>query len=155
MTGRAPLFGLPVHKTDCRVTPLWPNWVWKTLVEVMQSDFSLQHSGCTFDHLSSFLPSRTASSPLLYPWTHPGLAAGKSCSSKGRESQPPVGSLFHTFDKMLRLYILLAHPGHQVENPPVRMSCVVPLRDQKEKSISESTPVTLGGCNRGLVGRNT
>ena len=24
MTGRAPLFGLPVHKTDCRVTPLWP-----------------------------------------------------------------------------------------------------------------------------------
>lgn len=135
------------------------NSVSKTLVEAMQSDFSLQHSGCTFDHLSSFLPSRTASRfptpSLQYPKTRPGLTAGKSCPYRGLESQPPAGSLFDTFDNFAEtLYppcALLMPSGVKL---PVRMSCVVPLRDQKEKSISESTPVTLGGCHRGLVGRN-
>merc|ERR1712107_200543 len=66
----------------------------------------------------------------------------------------PRSVRFFTLLIMRDLYILLARSSHKVEQHPVRMSCVVPLRDQKEKSISESTLITLGGCNRGVVRRN-
>lgn len=84
--------------------------------------------------------------PLIaVPLNPPGADGWKILSLRGLESQPPAGLLFDTFDNFAEtLYPPCALLMPSGVKAPVRMSCVVPLRDQKEKSISESTPVTLG-----------
>ena len=88
--------------------------------------------------------------PLIaVPLNPPGADGWKILSLRGLESQPPAGLLFDTFDNFAEtLYPPCALLMPSGVKAPVRMSCVVPLRDQKEKSISESTPVTLGVSQR-------